>query len=439
MASIQNLVAERRRTIAARTPLFKNTVNDNNNIVMHKHIKPVHNITNYRNLEFVLKHPELGGAAMQMLQFKLPVTKNDQKTSLDVYMKHIFQKARQGKTYTEKNIADITNVYKGFLTSVGYTYKLNLVDFIFKSKLGKRDQDLEFTPVIAFLHKITNVDNFKKISNLSRAIIPFWKVLGFETNYNKITKYVQENIHNPDRQTLFYMPLALAFQNGQQGGHQNMMLIDTSKEPFKIYTIDPLGNEYPFLKSSMNSFLQERGLYPSIQCAGGIHTYIPCQNTMSVQKKMNTQTILCTVLATFQVYLLSRYEPNKLHNLIQNTSNTSMLSYIFGGRKQDKVIDSSSMLYQYEHMNQGQQRYIVGKFIERIFNVAVGKIDTVTRGRFTKDIENLVISNIQNDTTKELFRTAFVKKEHISHIVERGNLVNVHPIKFINKAHLFSR
>ena len=416
--------------------LFGSSSVEKKNKPVYSHIKKVHTIEN-NDLEFMLRfHPQLGIEAIKILQTKLHVTEDDQKTSLDVYMNHVFKKAQKGKTYTAKNITDITNVYKGFLMSVSYIYKLNLVDFIFKSKLGKRSQELEFTPVVAYYYKIINPEEVRKLSNVPSVFVARWKFLGLKEAYTKIIKYVRDNKNNPNRQTLFYIPLALTSQAGTMG-HQNMLLVDTTDAICKVYTIDPTGKGYD-LKKNMNAFFKEKNIYSSIQCIGRLYDHVPCQNLMGIQSKTDAQAVMCTVLATFQVYLLSRYEPSKLHNLIQNTTNTSMLSYIFGGRKQ-KVVDPTSLLYQYEHMNQGQQRYVVGKFIERIFNVAVNKIDTISHGRFTKDIEELVISNIQNDLTKELFRTAFVKKEHIPHLVDRGNITNVHPGKFTNKAHLFSR
>ena len=305
----------------------------------------------YNQVRFSRKEQKLKNTIFKTATFNTMNIKNgDFDVDFDSYMNRVFRDAENGKMLDRRKFTNALNIYNqltGRVLSVG----INPLDIIFYSKLRGGKQVIKFQPV---------------------TVMDSTKFVGLKWNLTKIVNYcMSKGQNNSTRQKLFYMQMVRKF-SWTDMGHQNVIIVDTIREPYMVYILDPHGVSVDFNNESkkVNNYTEFEGRFESyvnflkiqgktyFHSDGYIADKIPCKQSMFIQIRHGEN--FCVSFATFEVYMISRYNADELPYLLYRNKNNK------------RNIDPNSFLMRYENMTDGQQRYVFGRFMEKLFRSIAG-------------------------------------------------------------------
>ena len=320
------------------------------------------------------------------------------RSSFDSYMTSVFKDASNGKTVSAVAFKEITDVYTPLILELEFKHGIYLSDIIFSTKFCKPQHGLRF--LTSLIYRIPQFP------------MPFRDKLlfpGVYENLQKISKYVRDHVNDNKRELIFYIPVVV-ITRGSSWGHQYTMIVDTSRKPFRIFFMNPYGitlyDRLVLTEGRINNFLKSK--CPEFTFKGLISQYMPLEGLMKIQTRLSNKNTLCVVLAVFQTYLLSRYDTTKFIKILNREKRSdSILSFIFSRSKNKNntiEIDPKSLLAQYESMSLPQQRYVIARFIERIFNISIKRIDR--DGKYIRSLK-------RNMRMKNVVKKAYVNRKSI--------------------------
>ena len=323
------------------------------------------------------------------------------RSSFDSYMTSVFKDVVNGKTVSAMAFKEIIDVYTPLISELEFKHGIYLSDIIFSTKFCKPQHGLRF--LTSMIYRIPQFP------------MPFRDKLlfpGVYENLQKISKYVHDHVNDNNRELIFYIPVVV-ITRGSSWGHQYTMIVDTSRKPFRIFFMNPYGitlyDRLVLTEGRINNFLKSK--CPEFTFKGLISQYMPLDGLMKIQTRLSDKNILCVVLAVFQTYLLSRYDTTKFIKILNREKRSdSILSYIFSKNRNKNnaiEIDSKSLLAQYESMSLPQQRYVVARFIERIFNISIKRVDR--DGKYTRSLKR----PMKNMRMKNVVKKSYVNRKSI--------------------------
>lgn len=289
---------------------------------------------------------------------------------IDKYMKDVLSKAYSGREYTEPQFKRALDVYN-ILLSRESSFDLNVMDIIFDGMLQKQGI------------------NFKHI-----VIIDGDVMLDDSLNDN-LVKIKNAVVSNRDKRKCYFIKMSIRFEHS---GHRNLLMIDASKGlPANIYRIEPHGENS--FKVNPNIILGRKINHTKdFIFLGELYNHVPCKRLVGLQARLGGG--YCVTYSVFLAYMLlrsPRYGPE------------------YFVRLGNKNINKNTNLYKVENLWIGGQRYVFGKFMEKVFRIYYKSLKNLygntmrtpisrytnasilNRNRFSVDIGNFIKAYINHE------------------------------------------